>query len=282
MKKIAWLVVLALLASAPKFAKASSDGVPSTGSFTINSVAPLSAATATGSLVVLDTITLRGVRVNIGAYSFQAGVDYQVGASSNAAAHNLAAAIEASQAPVEASALSGDNTVSLTAVDSGSLYNGVSLRTSNSLEVSTSANHLTGGQDNAVVRVNAVPLVQGRDWFVQDVASNTAISLAAAINYNPDAGRLVQAQPLGSVVFLRSTLSPVAYTLSSSDQTDLAASGAAMTGGSAGLFYSNICDIGTVDALPSGQWAVGCRGFLSTTLTRYISTNTRAGSWSPY
>ena len=83
---------------------------------------------------------------------------------------------------VYATATYRNNTVSLTAADIGALYNSVALKSSNAAEISTSATHLTGGQDNAYIAVNAIKLTQGTDWFALDVASNTAYSLAAAIN----------------------------------------------------------------------------------------------------
>lgn len=284
MKKtmLALVAVLALLGGAPKYAQASSDGTPSTGSFTVVNVSSLASASATGSLVVLDTSSLLGTRVSIGAIVLRAGTDYQVGASTNASAANLAAAINASAAPVAAVNVAGDNTVSLTAVDAGTLYNGVGLKSSNSLEVSTSGTHLTGGQDNASIAVNAISLRQGTDWFIQDVASNTAVSLAAAINNAPVIGRLVQAVPLNAVVYLRAILSPNAYTLSSSDPADLSVSGAVMTGGAPGNIAPFVCNLGVVNALPTANYPRGCIAYLSSAPTKLqLSTETVVGlqSW---
>lgn len=281
MKKLVTLVVLALLASAPKFAQASSGGVPSTGSFTVNGNSSLAQAKATGSLVVLSTSGLLGVRVNVGAFSFVAGRDYQVGASTNATATNLAAAIESSNAPVVASALAGDNTVSLVATDYGTLYNSVGLYTGNSLKVSTSALTLTGGLDNATASINAIGLTQGRDWFTQDVASNTAVSLASAINQNPVLRQYVTAVPLSAVVYIRAILSPAAYSLATTDNTNLTKSGSAMTGGSAGNIAPFICNLGTVTALPTANYPAGCTAYLVTDPTHLqLSTQTVVGSQS--
>jgi hypothetical protein len=292
MKKtiLAAVAVLALLCSATLNSHATDDGTPSTGSFTVVNVAPLASATATGNATVLDTATIRGTRLNIGAYTFTAGIDYAVGATTNATAANLAAAITASAAPVTAAAV-GTNVVTLTADNVGSLYNAVTLKTSSSGDLSVSGATLTGGQNNASIAINAVSLVQGRDWFIQDVASNTAVNLAAAINHNGPIHNLVEATWLGgasATVYLRAILSPVAYTLLTSDPTDLSVTGAAvtpasgsttMTGGAPGTLARNTCFLGTVNALPTSNYPQGCLLYLNSDATHlYISTQAVTGA----
>lgn len=279
MKKTLTLVVLALLGSAPKFAQASSDGTPSTGSFTVVNVSSLSAASATGSLTVLSTSAARGMRVNIGAYTFKEGVEWNANVSIASSAIHLAAAINASNAPVSASTSS--NVVNLTADDSGTLYNGVSLYSSEPSAISTSAATLRGGQDNAYLSINANRLTQGTDWFTQDVASNTAISIAAAINNSRLIGQYVSAVPLSTQIYLRAILSPAAYSLASSAPADLTVSGAAMTGGSAGNLARFTCNLGLISALPTSNYPAGCTAYLSTDPTKlYLSTQTVVGTQS--
>lgn len=287
MKKILTLAVLALLASAPKSSHAVSDGTPSTGSFTIVNVSSLSAATASGSLTVLDTTTLRGTRVSIGAFTYTAGVQFQAGVSTVTAATNLAAAINANNPFVTAAFSAGQASITLTAIDVGTLYNSIGLGTSNSGEISLSGAFLTGGQNNATVSINAITLIQGRDWFVQDVASNTAVSLASAINHSPSLKNLVSAYwtGTGGTVFLRALLSPVAYTLAaadnSSNQSNITLSGPTMTGGAPGNLAKNDCYLGAVDALPTSNYPAGCIAYLSTDATHlYLSTQAVTGSSS--
>lgn len=281
MKKLLMFAVLALLASAPKYAQATNDGTPSTGSFTVVNVSSLAAQSATGSFVVLDTAALLGTRLSIGAYVFRAGSDFQVGASTNATAANIVTAINASGALVAAASTAGDNTVRLTAQDVGSSYNAITLRTSASGEVSVSGANMAGGQDNAYISINAVQLRQGTDWFIQDVASNTAVSVAAGINNHPVVGRLIEAMPISATVFLRAILSPAAYTLGSSDPADLSVLHPTMVGGAAGNIARFRCALGVINALPTANYPAGCTAYLTTDPTKlYLSTQTVVGTQS--
>lgn len=281
MKKtmLAAVSVLALLCGVKQEAQALYDGTPSTGSFTIATNASLAAASATGSLTIVDTTTIKGTMVTIGAYQFIAGRDFQPGATLTTAATNLAAAINASPAPV--TAVGNSAVVNLTAADVGTLYNAVSLASSNSNEVSTSAATMTGGLGNAYVSVNAVTLVQGRDWFKQDTSSNTAINLASAINRNVVLAPQVNAVWLGgssAAVYLRAVVSPVAYPLATSGSV-ITKSGATMTGGSAGTISNVPCFLGTVNSLPTANYPAGCMLYLSTDATHlYISTQAVTGA----
>ena len=304
MKKVLTLLVLALLASAPQSAHATNDGTPSTGSFTIVNVSSLSATNATGLLTVLDTASLAGTFVHIGPYTLLAGRDFLVGTSSNASAVNLAAAINAypgtsngpwPSMPVTAIAYSTTNTVSLTAIDVGTYYNGAQLLTSNSAEISVGAATLAGGQNNASVTIAAVSLIQGRDWFVQDVASNTALSLQAAINSSGGLRNIVSGYWVGNgvgvnlssgTVYLRSLLTPTAYPISAADnsanQSNILVSNPTMTGGASGNLAKIVCDIGIVNALPTSNYPPGCKAQLaSAPWDTYLSTQavTSAGSW---
>lgn len=287
MKNILTLAVLALLAGAPQFAHAAFDGTPSTGSFTVTASTPLAAATATGSFVFSDTASLSGTVLTIGAYQFKAGREFGVGTSSNAAALNFATAINAftpypnSPFWVTASA-PGTNTVTLTAQSSGTAYNAIATKTSNTGEVTVGAATLTGGTNNAYFCINGTCLTQSIDWYALDVSSNTAASAANAINLHPKLFRLVQALAVAGVVQLRSTSAPVTYALTSSDPTDLATNSANMTGGTAGLVQRWPCYLGPVDALPTSNVPAGCLAYLTSDPTHIqLSTKTvvSADSW---
>lgn len=284
MKKImpAVVAVLALLLGATKSAHAIYDGTPSTGSFTIATNASLAAASATGSIVIVDTISLRGAKVTIGPYAFVAGRDFVIGTTTSTAASSLVSAINASQASVTAAYADGDASIALTALGSGTRFNAVSLVTSDTDEMTVSGATLTGGLDNAYVSINAIQLVQGRDFFKQDVSSNTAINLAAAINLNPILHTQVEAVWLGgssSSVYLRAAVSPVAYKLATSG-SPITKSGTAMTGGAAGNLARSICDIGSVNSLPTSNYPAGCRAILISSGAVYVSTEAVVGSQS--
>ncbi|MES2155456.1 MAG: hypothetical protein V4510_10010 [bacterium] len=283
MKKTMLAAVLALLTLgiAPKYAHATYDGTPSTGSFTIATNSSLAAASATGTVTVVETTTLVGTQLTIAQYTFIAGRDFSIGTTTATAATSLKAAINASGAPVTAVYAAGDAAIALTAVSAGTLYNGTTLVTSASGEISVSGAHLTGGLNDAFVKINAVALVQGRDWFKQDVASNTAVNLAAAINLSPVLHTQVEAVWLGgasTVVFLRARLSPVAYTLATSG-SPITTPHPTMVGGAAGTLARSLCFLGTVNALPTQDYPQGCLLYLNSAPTKlYLSTQAVTGA----
>lgn len=298
MKKNLLLAVLALLVSAPKFAHATNDGTPSTGSFTVVYNSSLTATTATGSLVVVDTVSLLGTTIRIGPYALLAGRDFLAGTSTVTAALSLTSAINTFPGtgsgpypymPVIATFAAGNASISLAAIDVGSFYNAVPLRTSNTGEVTVSGTNLTGGQNNASISINSVQLVQGRDWFAQDVSSNTAISISAAINRAAGLANTVKGYFVSTAqIYLRSILTAIAYPLSVSDNSatnaNITVSGPTMTGGAAGNLAYVICDIGNVNALPTSLYPEGCKAYLLSNHVAYISTGpvTNVGVWSPY
>ncbi|MCH7496182.1 MAG: hypothetical protein IH825_08870, partial [Candidatus Marinimicrobia bacterium] len=289
MKKIlmSLMASLAIIYGSIKSAHATFDGTPSTGSLTVVNVFALEATTATGSLTVIETTGSVRARVTVGFAVFAEGRDWFVGATTVTAATSLAAAINSKNIPVTAS-FAGENTpsITLTAIDEGTLYNGISLKTSTPTALSVSASTLLGGQDDATILINKIPLLQGRDWFIQDVASNTAVNLAAAINHNLSVSNLVSASWLGDespTVLLRSVLSPVAFTLESSAPSDLTVSGDTMTGGADGNITPSLCFLGSVNDLPTNGYPAGCTLFLKSEPTSlYLSTEAVSGpgSWS--
>lgn len=282
MKKTMLLAVLALLCSAPKHAHATNDGTPSTGSFTVVNVSSLSAAAASGSLAVVDRDGSLRSRVVVGSVLLTEGREWRVGTTTVTAATSLKNAINAANVPVTATYVAGMASITLASDDVGTFYNGIGLRSSTPTALSVSSSNLTGGQDNAVIQINGIPLMQGRDWFVQDVASNTAVNLAAAINHNDVANSIVSATWLGgssAVVLLRSVLSPLAYTLASSAPSDLTRSQAAMSGGSSGNITPSFCFLGSVNALPTTGYPAGCLLFLNSDPTKvYLSTQAVTGA----
>lgn len=280
MKKLLLLAVLALLGSAHQSAQASLDGTPSTGSYTVITPSALAAATATGSITVVSTQAALGIRIAIGPNVFTEGIQWRVGTTTATAATSLKNAINA--LVPRATATSSYGTISLTAIDSGALYNSVSLRSSTPSAVSVSGANLTGGQDNAMITINGVSLRQGTDWFINDTASGTATSIATAINRDPKLSQLIEAMPIEAQVYLRAKLSPNLYSLATSAPSALSVTGAAMTGGSAGNLARFSCNLGVISALPTANYPKGCIAYLDSDPTKiYISTENVVGlqSW---
>lgn len=281
MKKLMTLAVLALLCGAPKYAQATLDGTPSTGSFTVVNVSSLAAASATGSLTILSTTGAQNIVLSVGGSQLREGTQWRVGTTTTTAATSLAAAINASNAPV-AAVLAGPTfagQVNLTAIDVGTLYNSVGLLSSTPTAVSASGAHLTGGQDNATVSVNGVGLRQGSDWFINDTASGTATSIAAAINRSPGINQLVRAAPQGASVFLQSKLSAYPFPLGTSAPNDLTRFAATMYGGTAGNNARFMCYLGTFEALPTSGYSKGCLLYLLSDATHvYLSTQDVTGT----
>lgn len=283
MKKLLTAAVVAMLLSiAPKYAHATYDGTPSTGSFTIATNGSLGSASATGSLTIVTTTALQGTQLNIGGYQFIAGRDFTATVSTVSSANGLVTAINASGAPVSAVFNVGDTVIALTADDVGSLYNGVGLVSSNSGTLSVSGATLTGGRDNASVTINAVQLVQGRDWYAADVASNTAIALAFSINKNSSLSHIVRAEPNSTAVYLRSIITPGLYSMATSGSV-ITKSQAAMSGGSQGILdFGNTCFLGAKASLPTSNVPAGCLVYVpSVDSTKiYLSTENVVGTQS--
>lgn len=275
------VMALAMIAGVVKSSYASVDGTPSTGSFSIVTNGSLAQATASGSLTVLSTSGLLGTVINVGAYQLRAGVDFLVGASTNATATNLAAAINATAVPITASATAGHNVVALVSDNPGTVGNGYGIASSTPSKVLASGSTLTGGRNAAVVSISGTSLTAGRDWIVSDVSSNTAKALAYAINTSPTLRLLVEAEPLSSTVYLRSLVLPSTLKLSSSAGSALTASQANMSGGSSGLLIRQNCFLGVVSSLPTSNYPAGCLAYLASDPTNlYLSTETVVGTQS--
>lgn len=288
MRKLLTAAVLALtLVGGASKSHAIYDGTPSTGSFAIVTNSALASASASGTITINDNTNLSGTSIYIGPFQFVAGRDYAVGANVNASATNLAAAINAFQpygmaGGLWVSAVANSAVVTVTAQSPGSAYNAVALKTGNGTEISVSGANLSGGQDNAVVVVNGVPLVQGRDWFKMDVASNTANNLAGAINHNPATHAVVNAIWLGgssAEVYIQSALANISYPLSSTAGSAITV--VQMTGGAAGNLFGlpSSCPPMGVNALPSANVPAGCLFYLSSDATHvYLSTQAVTGA----
>jgi hypothetical protein len=192
--------------------------VLSTGSATIGI---FSISGLTGSSITLTTHRLHG---------FVAGTDFVVGASTNATAINLAAAVNYAT-PVLRAAVSpvGGSTVTLTCVNPGSTCNGYTMVSSTT---GMKASAFTGGTNNPSFTVNGLTLTQGAQWFTDvNYSSNTPVSIKNAINLSVP--NVTASTTSATVVTLTCTTQGAncnAYTLTSSTAA-LAVGGATFSAG---------------------------------------------------
>jgi len=134
------------------------------------------------------------VSVSIAGFGvFTAGNQFQVGSSTAAMMNNLAAAFNVaygtttgagivySTAPLDCT-IHPCGILFSTAVVAGTFANGYSLTTSNSLAISTSANFMGGGQNNAVLCVNGTCLTANKDYYPQTSVTQTATNIVTAWN----------------------------------------------------------------------------------------------------
>jgi hypothetical protein len=286
MKKILLAVVaVALLGSVP-YSYAVTDGTPSTGSFTVVSAADLAAAAASGQIEIIPSLgSQRGARLSIGSAYLREGIDWRIGVSSYATATSLASAINTALPNITATVLRHGATIQLTANETGTTYNAYGLLSSTT-SVKMSAAYLTGGVNDASIFINYVELKQGRDWYISDTNAKTALEIAAAISRDVRLAPIIEAVPLGAVVYLRSKISPTAYVLRSTGGSALLASGTAMYGGTAGNLARFNCDLGAITTLPTGNYPEGCKVYQTSDHTPYIASEnvTSAASWKalPY
>lgn len=203
------------------------DGSQSTGTLTIASFVALSSAQATNHITVTSTSGLSGAAIVLPGYVFSNGIDWAVGNT----ATNTAVSIGAALATVPYLAVHVSGNVVYATAPAGSYYNSIGLISNNAgLVVATPM--FAGGQDNAVVQINGVPLRQGNQWTAATSNAATATSLANAIN-SASALSHIKAQAVSSAVNLTSVLNGAVYNyrLQSSSPSALSTSGAFMING---------------------------------------------------
>lgn len=97
----------------------------------------------------------------------------------------------------------------------------------------------SGGQDHAVLTVNGTPLVEGTDWDAASDNDTTAASLELAIEAVTDITSSATAAAI-TVEAATAGAAGNAYTLATSDVTNLTISGATLTGGADAIAASTI------------------------------------------
>lgn len=210
------------------------DGSQATGSFTVLSFAALKSASAVDHLTVTNTgLAGSGATIIVPGFTFREGVDWAVGN----VASNTAVNIKNALATVPYLSVSASGSIVYATATAGSYYNSFGLVSTNANIVAATP-QFVGGQDNAVIKINGTPLLQGSNWTAATANSNTATSIASAINASSALNTHIHAAASGAVVTTTSTLNGALfnYSIVSSTPTALLASGALMTGGNTSAF----------------------------------------------
>lgn len=194
------------------------DGRKSTGTITVVSTNTLKAtagtdtitvaissalAPTTGSnslLVTSTTVALAGSSITIvtaSSYTLVAGVDFSTTiVTTTGTAITIAAGINAKVENVTAT-VSGSSVI-VTCQQAGVFCNSYIFNTSTQAALTVASPTFLGGNNNSSFNLNGNVLTQGVHWTSTSIASNTAISIAAAINTN--VGYLFSASTTASTV----------------------------------------------------------------------------------
>lgn len=182
------------------------DGATSTGSVTITNFAALKKASATNHITVTSTSNLTSASIVLPGYVFINGIDWATQPTATGTAISLGAAL--ATVPYLAVHVAG-NVVYATAT-AGAYYNSTAL-VSSSGNLVVSSPFFTGGQDDAVLKINGVALKQGLNFTAATSNAATATSLASAINASSSLNTRIRAQAIGAVVTSTSTLNGAVY-----------------------------------------------------------------------
>lgn len=251
------------------------DGTQSTGSLTVLNYLALSTASATNRVTVVTNTELDGASLALPGFVFVEGVDWRKQSTTSGTAASIAAAL--AQVPSLHVSRVG-SVVYTTAPSVGSYYNSWQFVSSTPTALTVNSQYFQGGQDNAIVRVNGINLLQGRDFTAATSNAATATSLRNAINGNSALSPYITASlGGGGVVFSTSNRTGAQYnfTLVSSTPSALSVSGTRMTGGTAaadtlGSATISIPSHGLTTALPVlYTTAGGTIGGLSSGATYY-------------
>jgi hypothetical protein len=196
------------------------DGVKSTGTITINNGTALHGVGASGYITVLSTSHLQGCRIVIGPHVFTNGVEWSVGATTNATATSIAAAIDATALFV-ATNTGGFNVIYATVATAGTVGNSYAF-TSNDSSITVSAALLSGGVAPATLSFSTWTLTEGVQWTAQADTTATALSLAAAINTT---GIVVSTHNSSNIIIATNAAVGDDYTWTSSSPTAMTTAG---------------------------------------------------------
>lgn len=180
--------------------KTFTDGTASTGSITVTSLTNLAGAQGTNSIVISTQAGLSGATISIGGTTLTESSQWWTQTSTNAVATSIKNGINTYAPQFVASIGSQRNKVTITCGSSGTWCNNQTLSVSvSSMQVGAAT--FSGGVDNAILAINNVTLIQGRDWNVGASTAATANAIAAAINSNSSLSSIVVATaPVSCVI----------------------------------------------------------------------------------
>lgn len=173
-------------------AQSFTGGSTSTGSITVTTVTGLAGAQGTNSLTVLSTSAITGASISLAGVTLTNSVHWYTGTSTNTTATSLKTAINTYVPNFIASIGSPSNKVTITCVSSGTWCNSVPLSVVGTSSITAAAASFSGGVDNAIIAINGVTLVQGRDWTVGASSAATANAIATAINADATLSQIIQ------------------------------------------------------------------------------------------
>lgn len=230
--------------SSPSFSAATfTTGQVSTGNITIADNTKLSTSAATESIVVVSTSGTRSDFLSMscpilpGAVVVRVNNDWRYGATVNATATSLAAALTARGACLGGVHFVASGNVVYSTAPVGALYNNIHVVTNNPSTLTISSPTFLGGRNSAVVSVNGSSFQANLNYSVGVSSAASATNLAAAINGRAPLNTFITATAgsganVGKVTF-QSKLAGSLYNfrLATSNSAAISVFGPALVGG---------------------------------------------------
>jgi len=160
------------------------DGVQSTGSILVGTLAALTTAYATDNLTVLSTNNIAGACLTINGYPMCNGsrTTWRLDVTSDTAV-DINSDLNANYGTVFVSTVQpGSSIVYSTAANYGSAGNAITYVSAVSTAMSIASGNFTGGQDNATINIGGYILTANKDWFPTSSTSTTASNISKAID----------------------------------------------------------------------------------------------------
>lgn len=233
------------------------DGSVGSGTLTVGSTSSLVAVSATNTITVASTTSLKNaILVVQGSGSQQVlrqGYQWSVGATPTATATSIAAILNRVSG-IQAS--SAGSVVYATATVAGTAGNAFTLSKISAANLTLGGGTFAGGVADAFVQIGGITLTRGANWAVGASTALTAANIANAVRANSTLNALVSPSTSSAVVTITAKAVGVAGNLSlASGPGSLTNSGVAMTGGTDSAYVVNATSIhktahGLTTALP--------------------------------
>ncbi len=234
--KIDYIGAQAVYAKAAPAAVTFTDGATSTMSLTVSSLSGLTTSYASNKITVVTNSALSGAVITFNGTALTEGIDWGKAAVSSNTAVSLKAAIDRKFSTSLVTTLAtGGTVIYATATSVGNFANAYTLTSSTQAALTVNSATFAGGQNNASISINNVPLYQGTDWIKGATSSATAKAISDAIMANASLNTIIASTwSAGGVVTATSTAQGTAsnYSLSSSTAALVFAPTSAMAGGS--------------------------------------------------